>query len=156
MDIPARYAIPAVLAVLAVVAALLYFLVKPPASVPAPQQLAQKQIIVGGSVVWVAVADTETSREKGLSGSEPLGTREGMLFIFDTDGTWGIWMKDMLFSIDIVWVDASGTVVTVARDVAPETYPEVFLPSSPVRYVLELPAGFAAARGIVEGGQIVL
>ncbi len=115
---------------------------------------ALRAITIGGVSVSVEVADTASLREQGLSGRSDLPKGQGMLFVFDTDGAWGIWMKDMQFPIDIVWADASGTVITVAANVAPETYPEVFNPSAPARYVLELPAGFAAAHGIVEGTVI--
>ena len=115
-----------------------------------------RTITIGGVSVAVDVADTESSREQGLSGRSDLPGGKGMLFVFDSDGLWGIWMKDMRFPIDIVWADVDGKVITVANNVAPETYPEVFSPSSPARYVLELLAGFAAAQGIVEGSQIVL
>ena len=113
-----------------------------------------RTISIGGTVIYVDVADTDVLRERGLSGRSDLPGGKGMLFVFDTDDTWGIWMKDMLFPIDIIWVDASGTVVTVAENVAPDTYPKSFYPSAPARYVLELPAGFAAARGIAEGAII--
>ena len=113
-----------------------------------------RTISIGDTVISVEVADTEDSREQGLSGRSDLRSGKGMLFVFDTDGTWGIWMKDMQFPIDIVWVDVFGTVVTVAENVAPDTYPKVFNPSAPARYVLELPAGFTAEQGIKEGSII--
>ena len=110
-----------------------------------------RTISIGGTVIYVDVADTEVLREQGLCGRLILPEGRGMLFVFENDDTWGIWMKDMLFSIDIVWVDASGTVITVAAHVAPDTYPKSFYPSAPARYVLELPAGFAAAHDIRTG-----
>ena len=124
-----------------------------------PQEVhttSMRTVTIDGISIAVDVADTEILREQGLSGRTSLSEGKGMLFVFDTDGLWNIWMKDMRFPIDIVWADVDGKVVTVALDIAPETYPEVFSPSSPARYVLELLAGFAAAQGIVEGSQIVL
>ena len=115
-----------------------------------------RTIIIGGVSVAVEVADTESSRERGLSGRASLPQGQGMLFVFDTDGERGIWMKYMRFPIDIVWADASGTVVTIVGDVAPGTYPKVFYPSVPARYVVELPAGFAAAHGIAEGAKMMV
>ncbi|HXK31556.1 MAG TPA: DUF192 domain-containing protein, partial [Candidatus Paceibacterota bacterium] len=78
----------------------------------------------------------------------------GMLFVFDTEGEWGICMKDMNFPIDIIWVGQDGTVVTVAKDVSPDTYPQAFYPSVPARFVLEVPAGFVAAHDIDEGSRL--
>ena len=115
-----------------------------------------RTLTMGGVSVAVNVADTEVLREQGLSGRASLAEGEGMLFIFDTDGIWGIWMKDMRFFIDIVWADSSGSVITVAHNIAPETYPKVFYPSRSARYVLELPAGFAAAHGIAEGVKMMV
>jgi uncharacterized membrane protein (UPF0127 family) len=81
-----------------------------------------------------------------------------MLFVFDAPGDNGFWMKDMLFSLDMLFIDASGTVVTLYADVSPQSYlqnpPQVFHPKAPVTYVLEVPAGFAAAHGIVEGMHV--
>lgn len=116
----------------------------------------QKDIQIGNTVVAAEIVDTDALRQQGLSGRAGLAAGEGMLFVFDTDNTWGIWMKDMRFAIDIVWADSAGTVVTVAARVAPESYPEVFYPAAPVRYVLELPAGFAAEYGIAEGVKLVI
>ena len=76
-----------------------------------------------------------------------------MLFVFDEDGDWGIWMKDMQFPIDILYISQNGSVVSIDANISPNTYdtnpPEVFYPPLAVRYVLELPAGFAAAHTIV-------
>ncbi len=119
-------------------------------------QSSQKNITIGAAAVAVDVADTEPLREQGLSGRFGLSEGQGMLFVFDTDGTWGIWMKDMQFPIDILWADASGRVVTVASAVAPDTYPQAFYPTAPARYVVELPSGFAARHGIAEGTKIVI
>lgn len=102
------------------------------------------------------MANTDALRTQGLSGRLSLPDGAGMLFVFDQDDEWGIWMKDMRFSIDIVWIDAEGSVVEVVERATPETYPHVFAPRRPARYVLELPAGYAARNGIAEGIKILL
>lgn len=120
----------------------------------------QTHIQIGNATVAVDIADTEVLREQGLSGRTGLAEGTGMLFVFDTDGVWGIWMKDMRFAIDIVWVDATGTVITVAANVSPSTYlktpPGVFFPDRPARYVIELPAGFTTTHEVAVGAKVVL
>ncbi len=108
------------------------------------------RVSVGDAVVAVEVANTPQSRAQGLSGRASLQEGTGLLFDFFAAGEYGIWMKNMRFSIDIVW--ANDTVVTVAHGISPSTYPQSFHPRAPARYVLELPAGYAAAHGIAEGG----
>ena len=109
---------------------------------------------IGGTTVSVDIASTKATRERGLSGRLALAPNTGLLFIFDQDGMWGFWMKDMLFSIDIIWTDAAGRVVTVAPNLSPQTYPQVFYPTAPAHYALEVPAGFAAAHSIQEGSMM--
>ncbi len=52
----------------------------------------------------VAVADTLVKRDRGLSGREPLLVNQGMYFIFPVALSYGFWMKEMNFPIDIVWI----------------------------------------------------
>lgn len=112
-------------------------------------------ITIGTEQLRIARADTPGSRELGLSGITSLSDDEGMLFIFEEDGRHAFWMKDMAFSIDILWISSGGRVVFIAPSVAPETYPQAFTSDSPARYVLEVPAGFATEHGIEVGSKVV-
>jgi uncharacterized protein len=97
------------------------------------------------------LADSPEKRQQGLSGRENIANHSGMLFIFDTNDYHGIWMPDMNFSIDIIWLDEAKQVVAIESRVAPETYPRVFKPTVPAKYVIELPAGTAATEQLVVG-----
>ena len=103
---------------------------------------------IGGQKIFVEIADTDQTRAQGLSGHAPLGDNEGMLFIFPELGTHGFWMKDMLFPIDIIWFDdiansADGVkqIIYIKKSATPESYPEIFSPMKPSKYILEVPAG---------------
>lgn len=111
---------------------------------------------VGNYVLPIEIADTEAAREQGFSGRERPESGHGLLFIFETPGMYGFWMKEMRFAIDIVWIGDNWEVVGVARDVLPESFPNTFSPPTPVRYVLELPAGDTAAFGIDTGSKLYL
>lgn len=112
-------------------------------------------VTIGATTVAVEVANTDAARSLGLSGRTSLAEGSGMLFIFDTPGNYGFWMKDMNFPIDILFIDASGGIVSIAADASPAGYhqdpPQVFYPAAPAKYVLEVPAGFAARHGIKAG-----
>ncbi len=75
-----------------------------------------------------------------------------MLFVFEGVAVQCFWMKDMHFSIDIIWLDAEKRVVHIEKDVSPETYPRTFCPSKPAKYVIELSAG-EASRSSIRPGQ---
>ena len=104
-----------------------------------------------GDFLKLEVVQDQEDRERGLSGREVLPHDEGLLFVFEEAGEYGIWMMDMHFPIDIVWLDERFTVVGLQESAAPESYPEVYYPKAPSLYVLETNAGFARDRGIKLG-----
>lgn len=113
-----------------------------------------KVIIIGESAVTVEVADTDDERLLGLSGREALHPGNGMFFVFPEVGLHGIWMKDMRFSIDILWFDQYGELTHFEEHVTPESFPETFYPISPSLYVLEVPAGFVKDMDLKLGDKI--
>lgn len=108
-------------------------------------------IRIGGKTLQVDLAVTSAERGLGLSGRASLSDGDGMLFIFELPDAHGFWMKDMLFPIDIIWFDENKIVVYVESGVLPESYPKVFTPNRPAKYVLETKSGFAAENGIGVG-----
>ena len=102
------------------------------------------------------IANTLSSRQQGLSGRKDVPSGYGMLFVFDTPGQYGFWMKDMFVAIDIIWLADDGTILGIAESVSPETYPTPFYPPSPVRLVLETRVGEARAQGWTVGSRIPL
>ena len=102
----------------------------------------------------VEIADTNSLRQAGLSGKPFLERGEGMFFIFDADDMHGIWMKDMLFSIDIIWIDSNFNIVDVKESATPESFPAVFKPKEESRYVLEVNANFVEEHSIKIGDSI--
>ncbi len=104
-----------------------------------------------GVSIQAIVADTEALRAHGLSDRISLGTTEGMLFIFPSAGLYGFWMKDMHFPLDMIWIREDKQVIAVDSDVLPDSFPKVFVPPSPIVYVLEVNAGFAEKNDIKVG-----
>lgn len=112
-------------------------------------------IYLDKQVVNVTVADTLEERKQGLSGVEGLGGNEGKLFIFDKADYHGIWMKDMLFSIDIIWIGDDLRIVHIEENISPDTYKtkQVFAPKEPARFVLETNAFFADSYNLDLGDK---
>ena len=111
-------------------------------------------VVIKDTVIAGYVADTDASRVQGLSGKYFLPSNTSMLFVFDKPDIYGIWMKDMNFPLDIVWLDKNKVVVHSLSRVDPSTYPHVFYPSKPASYVLELRAGFLEEKGVKTGDLI--
>lgn len=104
-------------------------------------------------LIYETVANT-AGREKGLSGRASMPADHGMLFMFEQEGRHCFWMKDMRFDLDMVWLDATGTVVTIRDRISPATYPAEFCPDRPAKYVIEVNAGTAAAAGVTVDSRI--
>ena len=104
----------------------------------------------------VTVADDYAERVQGLSGVEELGDFEGKLFIFDQPGQHGIWMKDMLMPLDILWFDNDLKLVHIERNVSPDTYPDVFDADVETRFVLEANAYFVDSLRVQVGERLIL
>lgn len=104
--------------------------------------------------VFVEVADTPEERSAGLSGTQPLSDFAGMLFLFDTPDRYGFWMSDMTYPIDIFWIDDSHRIVHIEERVPPESYPAVYTPDYPARYVVETKSGFAETFSIKVGDPV--
>ena len=113
-----------------------------------------------GASLVLAVAADEAARERGLMCVLHLRPQHGMVFAFPRESEWEFWMKNTLVPLDMVWVDASGTVTTVAADVPASTRatPETALARRRGRgiYVVELRAGEAAADGLAPGAHLSL
>ena len=103
---------------------------------------------------------TPEARTRGLSGREALPPGHGMLFLFDEPAVQGMWMPDMRFPLDIVWLDAELRVVHVTEGAQP-------CPSEPTaancptygsrfraKYAIEMTAGQAGSYGFVPGLQL--
>ena len=104
----------------------------------------------------IEIVDTPASEAQGLSGRVNVPHDYGMLFVFPDDEAYGFWMKDMLVPLDMIWLSDKGEIVGIEDSVTPESYPHVFYPPEPVRYVLETRAGEARAQGWTVGTPLGL
>lgn len=113
-------------------------------------------LYVGGTPVRVEIAESEEALTRGLSGRESLPEGTGLLFVFPTDDYWGIWMKDMRFAIDVLWIDKNARIIDIEKTLQPATFPKTFFPADKARYVLEVPAHFAEIHSIIPGDKVTL
>jgi len=60
-------------------------------------------------------------------------------------------MKDMNFSIDMIWMDSNFAITYIASDVSPNTYPKSFTPTVDSSYVLETNAGYSQKNNLSVG-----
>jgi uncharacterized membrane protein (UPF0127 family)/pSer/pThr/pTyr-binding forkhead associated (FHA) protein len=111
--------------------------------------------------VAVEIADTPEKQRLGLGGRSSLDWDRGMLFAYPHPGFYTFWMKGMRFDIDIVWIFRD-RIVEIAHRVphpggeqaGPEDRLPVYQPRQLADAVLEVPAGYAEARGWRIGDRV--
>ncbi len=115
-----------------------------------------KQVIINNIKILVEIADTAKSRQLGLSYRKSLNKNSGMLFVMDKKALTGFWMKDMQFSLDMIWIDGD-KIVKISKNLLPAgSHPDISYNSGePIDYVLEVNGGFCDKKGIKVGDKII-
>tara|TARA_R110001606_G_scaffold71247_17_gene163773 strand:+ start:9743 stop:10216 length:474 start_codon:yes stop_codon:yes gene_type:complete len=101
----------------------------------------------------VEIADEEPERQRGMMFREPLADDRGMLFEFPDVAERGFWMRNTPSSLDIIYIDPRGRIVSIASHAVP--FSEQVIPSNGAASgVLELRAGRAGEIGARAGDQV--
>lgn len=106
------------------------------------------------AIFQVELATTPEQQTRGLMEREHLPDGHGMLFVYPSALPVTMWMRNMLISLDFLFMDSRGTVVHTLENVPP--CPETgecpsFGAGQLVQYVLEVPAGTIARYGLQTG-----
>lgn len=103
---------------------------------------------------YLEVAANEAQRTKGLMfrKSKDLPKNGGMLFIFPSQKLQSFWMKDTPTSLDIIFINQDMQVVGVVNNAQPFSTAPLGV-NRPSTYVVEVHAGTAKEKGIVEGAK---
>lgn len=112
----------------------------------------------GDHYFLVEVADDKEARTLGLMHRENLDKDKGMLFVYNEELIPGFWMKNMLISLDIIFIDGNYQVTDYFENVPPcdEEPCERYKPVSKSKYALELPAGTADKIMLAKGDTVEL
>ncbi len=101
----------------------------------------------------VDLADDAEERARGLMFVEKMPASRGMLFAYGDEGPRGFWMKNTLIPLDMIFADASGTVVSVHANAKPHDTTTIWS-GAPAKYVLEINGGMASMLGITPGVEL--
>ena len=99
------------------------------------------------------VADSFSKHYTGLSDTDALDDGQGMLFVFDGESDRAFVLRDMAFTLVLVFVAADGTITTIHH--APvESDGDLTQYSGRAKYVLEVPMGYTNETGVEVGDRI--
>ena len=103
----------------------------------------------------VEIAESDATRARGLMFRESMAVDAGMLFIYPRTQITSFWMKNTLIPLDMLFIRDDGEIVQIAADAVPGSLKSI-RSTQPVRAVLEINGGLAAALGIEIGDRVTL
>jgi uncharacterized membrane protein (UPF0127 family) len=109
-----------------------------------------KKICFKDTCVLIEIADTDSTRTRGLMFRDHLDQDKGMLFIFPSEDIYPFWMKNTLIDLDMIWLDKDLNVVEVKSFVpaCKQFDCPSYIPKANAKFVLELNAGYADFHNI--------
>ena len=113
------------------------------------------EVTIAGKVLNVYLAETPLEKEVGLSAFGSISNDQGMLFVYDSAQKPGFWMKDMKFSIDIIWTN-NFEVIGITKNLPVEKSKELtkYYPNIDIDRALEVNAGWSEKNKIKIGDRI--
>ena len=99
-------------------------------------------------------ADTPQTRAQGLMFVRSLQPEQAMIFVYAPPQHVGMWMKNTLIPLDMLFVDADGCVVKVHERAEPGAL-ETIASEAPIVLVVELAGGVASNLGLRAGDRVV-
>ncbi|MHB1156320.1 MAG: DUF192 domain-containing protein [Phycisphaerales bacterium] len=103
-------------------------------------------VTLGGRTFKLELALDDAARTKGLKYRDHIADDGGMLFVFPQPRVLWFWMNNCKTDIDVIFLDASGRIVSIRKMTAPD--PSI-KPGDLPQYGSEYPAQFAIE---VQGG----
>jgi uncharacterized membrane protein (UPF0127 family) len=110
------------------------------------------ELSAGMHRIEAEVASSNAERATGLMNRPSMPMHRGMLFVFPETAVQCFWMKNTLIPLSIAFVDDAGKIVQIA-DMQPQSL-DNHCSVKPVRFALEMNAGWFGSRGITAGARI--
>ena len=109
----------------------------------------------GEHIFDAEIAITKEQLEAGLMYRTSLPENKAMLFILPDNSRIGMWMKNTLISLDMLFIDNLGKIVYIAKNTKPNSLDIISAGDKPVSAVLELKGGLSEAKNINIGDEVI-
>ena len=114
-----------------------------------------KKVCIKGTCIFAEIPQTKKEMSYGLMFRKGLAGNRGMLFIFQKEGIYSFWMKNMVFPLDIIWIGADRKIADIRRNALPCRKECLSLiPKANAKFVLEVNSGFVEKNRIRVGDRV--
>jgi uncharacterized membrane protein (UPF0127 family) len=108
---------------------------------------------IKGHAVRAELANTEQTRRTGLMFRDGLPENSGMLFVYERDESYAMWMKNTYLPLSVAFIDRHGVILNI-EDMEPQTL-DSHASAGAARYSLEMNQGWFSKRGIKKGDKVL-
>lgn len=119
----------------------------------------KSSVEINGKVFSIDVARTNKQKEEGLAIYDKLPEDKGMVFVFESPDYYSFWMKNMKFSIDIIFINKN-KITDIYKNVLPPKNADDKLPTYKAReksdIVLEINSGLSDKYNFKIGDTVKL
>jgi len=116
------------------------------------EQAERVELIMGGEEFNVEVARSREEQQRGLMFRKRLGSREGMLFVYERDRRLSFYMKNTEIPLSIAFISSSGEIMEII-DMEPRSLKTVSSRRA-VRYALEVRQGTFQDLSLEAGDRV--
>lgn len=102
--------------------------------------------------IRVEIANTQSSRERGLMQRTYMCEECGMLFVFEKEDNYNFWMKNTLLPLSIAFIASDGSILNI-DEMLPNTL-DSHSSQGKALYVLEMNKGWFGRNGITPGTRV--
>lgn len=92
--------------------------------------------------------------KKGLSNRNGICEDCGMLFVFPKEDYWGLWMRDMRFDLDVIWIK-NGKIADISKNISKESK-DIVKPPFACDKALEINSGLIEKYGFKIGDSVII
>jgi len=113
-------------------------------------------VLIGGEEFQVEIADTDKKKTLGLMFRKSIPDHYGMLFVYSREDYRGIWMKNTLIHLDLIFLNSSREIVRIFHNVPPckQDPCKTYIPEEKAQYVLEIKGKRAKSLNLKTGDRI--
>ena len=102
--------------------------------------------------IFVELASTPATRERGLSHRQNLAPDHGMLFCYEKPEVMSFWMRNTPIPLSIAFIGENGVIEQIS-DLEPNSEKSISS-RSPCRWALETNRGWFTERGLQPGSRV--
>lgn len=100
----------------------------------------------------VELANNFLSRALGLMFRTKLEDNKGMLFVFDKEDYYSLWMLFTFIPLEAIFISADKKIIDIVQLQSHDLTAKAS--SVPAKYILEVPAGFSSKNDVKKGNTV--